>query len=127
MLAHDGFRSPIGLRFAVAGAVVAAYLAALTPLALFGHEGIFWVSVLGIGGLPCLMIAVGVGFLFAARIVLAPWKWAIAAGTVGIGLSCIVLAILGGPWWTGLFGAPIAIIAAIVFPLALRTFRSSRA
>jgi hypothetical protein len=123
MFAHKAMQSPIKMRLAVIGAIIAAYLAALLPLAMFGHEGLFWIGVLGAGGLPLLMIAGITGFLLSAQIAKAPWKWSLTAGIAGLVLACVALAIMGGPWWTGLFGAPVADLAAVVFPLALRVLQ----
>lgn len=123
MLARESLRSPIKLRLAVTGAIISSFLAALLPLVLLGPEGLFWIAVLGTGGLPLLVIAALTGLAFSSQIAKAPWRWAIAAGIAGLSLACIVLGLLGGPWWTGLFGAPVAALAVILFPLALRALR----
>ena len=87
---------------------------------LFGSEGIWWITILGVAGLPLLALCLVVGWFFAKKIAATPWWWSICAG-LGAVLISTVFSVLATGWpMLGLASLPVAVVAPIVFRFTLR-------
>ena len=99
-----------------------AYFASLVPLLLLGREGFLLAAIVGLGGLPLLLLAIVIGALAASRIIDSPWKWSLAAGLGGIMIGGVGMMLFGGAWQAALLGLPVAILAPVVFRAMLKVF-----
>ena len=102
------------LRIRVVAAVIASFFAVLSPLLLFGREGIWWIQMLVVGSAPLLAIAVLTAFVFAASIRRKPFTWAVSAGVIAIVSSVVTLWLLTGTL-IGAVATPVAILAPLAF------------
>ncbi|HOB13420.1 MAG TPA: hypothetical protein PKN09_04175 [Novosphingobium sp.] len=102
--------------------IVAAYALSLLPLLMFGSEGMLWIVILGISGLPMLVLAIIGGWICAEQIVAAPWRWSTGAGLAAILIAAIGLGLLTGDLRLGLFGLPVALFAPLGFVALLKIF-----
>ena len=107
--------SLIKLRLAVLGAILFAYFVSLAPLRIMGREGFLLAAIVGLVGLPLLLIAVIVGTWAAPKIIESPWTWAFAAGLGGIVLGGLGWTLLGGAFQAALLGLPVAILGPVAF------------
>jgi hypothetical protein len=112
-------------RLWVLAAVVGSYLIALTPFLLFGWEGRWLAEILLAGSFPFLAVAGIAAFLFAERVIANPLEWAATASFAGL-VIYVVLSIVttGLPW--AVIGAPVAIIAPLLFWLLTRPLRNQQ-
>jgi hypothetical protein len=109
-------------RLWVFAAVVGSYLIALTPFLLFGWEGRWLAALFLAGSSPFLAIAGIAAFLFAERVIANPLEWAATASFVGLVIYVVLSMVATGlPW--ALVGAPVAIIAPLLFWLMVRPLR----
>ena len=109
-------------RFWVLAAVVGSYLIALAPLLLFGWVGRWLAELFLAASSPFLAIAGITAFLFAERVLEHPLQWAATASFIGLAIYVILSMVAAGlPW--ALIGAPVAIIAPLLFWLMVRPLR----
>jgi hypothetical protein len=99
-----------------------AYFASLVPLLLLGREGFLLAAIVGLGGLPLLLLAIVIGAMAASQVIDSPWKWSFAAGLGGIMIGGVGMMLFGGAWQAALLGLPVALLAPVVFRAMLKVF-----
>jgi len=100
------------IRARLLATIIGSYVAALTPLLLFGPEGVWWIGILLTGSTPLILVAAILALVFPRRIIARPLTWALCGAGAAIAVSILAM------WWvTGTSVGAVAIVIAV--PAAL--------